>query len=202
MLIELGFEATLPTTLHVNNKAPVENAHSEKLSKKSRFMAMRLLWLREMVRNSLVRQTRRHRRQSHRNLHENPTSPQAQHLPCNSHGRRIRTGHLLSIRHVALCCHIILVPLPCLCRLLDAMMGGVQPHGYFLPLWVFSPVRPPLCVALYDDTNWTRIRTIHQPTVHRFPIAHRASRILLLEHFQKLPQHHNSIIHHSQLVLS
>jgi hypothetical protein len=55
MLTELvGFKASLPTTLHVDNKATVDSAHSEKLSKESRFMAMRLLWLREMVRNSLV----------------------------------------------------------------------------------------------------------------------------------------------------
>ena len=54
MLTELGFKTTLPTTLHVDNKATVDSAHSEKLSKESRFMAMRLLWLREMVQNSLV----------------------------------------------------------------------------------------------------------------------------------------------------
>jgi len=46
MLTELGFKASLPTTLHVDNKATVDSAHSEKLSKESRFMAMRLLWLR------------------------------------------------------------------------------------------------------------------------------------------------------------
>jgi len=55
MLTELGFKAALPTTLLVDNKATVDSAHSEKLSKESRFMAMRLLWLREMVHNSLVR---------------------------------------------------------------------------------------------------------------------------------------------------
>ena len=52
---ELGFKTNLPSTLHVDNKATVDGAHSEKLSKESRFMAMRLLWLREMVQNSLVR---------------------------------------------------------------------------------------------------------------------------------------------------
>ena len=54
MLSELGFHAKLPTTLHVDNKATVDGAHSEKISKESRFMSMRLKWLREMVRNSLV----------------------------------------------------------------------------------------------------------------------------------------------------
>jgi len=54
MLSELGFPANLPTTLHVDNKATVDGAHSEKISKESRFMSMRLKWLREMVRNSLV----------------------------------------------------------------------------------------------------------------------------------------------------
>ena len=55
MLTELGFKTNIPSTLHVDNKATVDGAHSEKLSKESRFMAMRLLWLREMVQNSLVR---------------------------------------------------------------------------------------------------------------------------------------------------
>jgi hypothetical protein len=32
----------------------VDGAHSEKISKDSRFMAMRLAWLREMVRNNLI----------------------------------------------------------------------------------------------------------------------------------------------------
>jgi len=54
MLSELGFHAKLPTTLHVDNMATVAGAHSEKISKESRFMSMRLKWLREMVRNSLV----------------------------------------------------------------------------------------------------------------------------------------------------
>ena len=54
MLSELGFHANLPTTLHVDNMATVAGAHSEKISKESRFMAMRLKWLRETVRNSLV----------------------------------------------------------------------------------------------------------------------------------------------------
>jgi hypothetical protein len=54
MLSELGFHTVLPTTLHVDNKATADGAHSEKISKEPRFMSMRLKWLREMVRNSLV----------------------------------------------------------------------------------------------------------------------------------------------------
>jgi len=56
MLTELGVNTYLPSTLRVDNKASVDGAFgSKKLSKESRFMAMRLLWLRDMVRNSLVR---------------------------------------------------------------------------------------------------------------------------------------------------
>ena len=54
LLSEFGFKAELPTTLHVDNKATVDGAHTEKVSKDSRFMSLRLKWLREMVRNSLV----------------------------------------------------------------------------------------------------------------------------------------------------
>jgi hypothetical protein len=54
MLSELGFHAKHPTTLHVDNKATFDGAHSEKISKEPRFMSMRFKWLREMVRNSLV----------------------------------------------------------------------------------------------------------------------------------------------------
>jgi hypothetical protein len=54
MLSELGFHSHLPATLHVDNMATVAGAHSEKISKESRFMAMRLKWLRKMVRSNLV----------------------------------------------------------------------------------------------------------------------------------------------------
>ena len=55
MLSELGFPQATPVPIHVDNKATVDGAHSEKVSKDSRFMAMRLAWLREMVRNNLIR---------------------------------------------------------------------------------------------------------------------------------------------------
>ena len=54
MLSGLGFPQALPVPILVDNKATVDGAHSEKISKESRFMAMRLAWLREMVRNNLI----------------------------------------------------------------------------------------------------------------------------------------------------
>ena len=54
MLSELGFPQATPVPIYGDNKATVDGAHSEKISKDSRFMAMRLAWLREMVRNNLI----------------------------------------------------------------------------------------------------------------------------------------------------
>ena len=54
MLDELGFSPKSPCPIRVDNKATVDGAHSEKISKESRFMAMRLKWLREMVLHDLI----------------------------------------------------------------------------------------------------------------------------------------------------
>ena len=54
MLSEMQFEPTLPVSVHVDNKATVDGSHSEKVHKDSRHFAMRLAWIREIVKAKLV----------------------------------------------------------------------------------------------------------------------------------------------------
>jgi hypothetical protein len=54
MLTEMQFDPTLPVPVYVDNKATVDGSKSEKVHKDSRFFSMRLAWIREIVRNSLV----------------------------------------------------------------------------------------------------------------------------------------------------
>jgi hypothetical protein len=54
MLTEMQFDPTMPVPVEVDNKATVDGSKSEKVHKNSCFFAMRLAWIREIVRNSLV----------------------------------------------------------------------------------------------------------------------------------------------------
>ena len=54
MLTEMQFDPTIPVTVHVDNRATVDGSNSEKIHKDSRHFAMRLAWIREIVRAGLV----------------------------------------------------------------------------------------------------------------------------------------------------
>ena len=57
MLQELGFTPSQPLHIAVDNKATVDGAHSDKISKDSRHQAMRLAWLRDVVRSEIISMT-------------------------------------------------------------------------------------------------------------------------------------------------
>ena len=57
MLQELGFCPIEPLRIYVDNKATVDGAHSDKISKDSRHQAMRLAWLRDVVRSEIITMT-------------------------------------------------------------------------------------------------------------------------------------------------
>ena len=57
MLQELGFTPTHPLRIGVDNRATVDGAHSDKISKDSRHQAMRLAWLRDVVRSEIIAMT-------------------------------------------------------------------------------------------------------------------------------------------------
>ena len=54
LLSECGFRPLLPAPAFVDNQATVDSSRSEKVSRESRFMGMRLYWLREIVRVHLI----------------------------------------------------------------------------------------------------------------------------------------------------
>ena len=54
MMQELGFSPTTPLRIGVDNKATVDGAHSDKITKDSRHQAMRLAWLRDVVRSEII----------------------------------------------------------------------------------------------------------------------------------------------------
>jgi hypothetical protein len=54
LLNECGFRPLLPVPAFVDNEATVASSRSEKVSRESRFMGMRLYWLREIVRAHLI----------------------------------------------------------------------------------------------------------------------------------------------------
>lgn len=54
MLQELGFTPADPMRVMVDNKATVDGAHSDKVTKDSRHQAMRLAWLRDIVRSEII----------------------------------------------------------------------------------------------------------------------------------------------------
>ena len=54
LLNECGFRPRLPAPRYVDNQATVDGTRSERVTRESRFMGMRLYWLRELVRAGLL----------------------------------------------------------------------------------------------------------------------------------------------------